>query len=91
MFGQATLFKFGWVVFTISTLLSGFATPSQHGNDLVAYRAVMGLGAAFLFTNSNALIVNDFAPFNQGECYFPATVALNAIAPFVYYDARVTT
>jgi MFS family permease len=33
--------------------------------DLVGYRVVMGLGAAVLFTNSMAIVADEFIPFGQ--------------------------
>ena len=65
LFGQAVCYSVGFAIFTLSSLLSGFATKEQEGTDLLGYRVVMGVGAAFLFTNSAAIITNSFAPFKQ--------------------------
>jgi MFS family permease len=65
MFGQAKLYNMGFIIFTISSLLSGFCTTENKGTDLIGYRVIMGLGAAFLFTNSGAILTDAFAPYNQ--------------------------
>jgi MFS family permease len=64
-FGKACLFKLGFILFTISALLAGLSKPKYNGNDLVGYRVVMGLGAAFLFTNSMSIVTVAFAPYGQ--------------------------
>jgi MFS family permease len=64
IFGQATLYKFGYIVFIIGCLGGGFAKKENKGMDLIAVRVVIGFGAAFLFTNSSAILTNAFAPYN---------------------------
>lgn len=64
VFGQAFLFKFGYATFIIGCLGGGFCTQEQKGMDLVAARVIIGFGAAFLFTNSSAILTNAFAKYN---------------------------
>jgi MFS family permease len=56
IFGQQLLFNFGFLFFTIASLLSGFSQKDLHGTDLIGYRCVLGLGGTFLFSNSVAII-----------------------------------
>ena len=53
--GRVKLYTSGFGVFTIGSLLTSLAvTPAQ----VIAFRAVQGLGSAILFTNSAAMIVD---------------------------------
>src|SRR5205823_4974627 len=53
--GRVKLYKVGFAVFTFgSALTSAAANPAQ----VIAFRAVQGLGAAILFSNSAAIIVD---------------------------------
>ncbi len=66
MYGRVKLYNMGFLIFTAGSILLYF-TPS--GGDLGAleiifFRIVQGLGAAFLFANSAAIITDAF-PFNE--------------------------
>jgi EmrB/QacA subfamily drug resistance transporter len=61
IFGRVRLFTFGFAVFTISSALCSL---SQSGLELVGFRMVQGLGAAFLFSNSTAILTDAF-PFEE--------------------------
>jgi EmrB/QacA subfamily drug resistance transporter len=53
--GRVKLYKVGFAVFTFGSALTSAATnPAQ----VIAFRAVQGLGAAILFSNSAAIIVD---------------------------------
>ena len=65
--GQATLYKFGYFVFVVSALGGGFSQRGNKGYDMLVARLFIGLGAAFLFTNSSAIITNAFAPYKPGR------------------------
>src|SRR5256884_6464709 len=53
--GRVTLYRGGLAVFTVGSLLTSLAVdPAQ----VIAFRAVQGLGSAILFTNSAAMIVD---------------------------------
>eukprot|EP01034_Spumella_vulgaris_P040418 gene40418-49989_t len=69
VFGQATLYKFGLFMFTLGSFIAGFADRKYKGEDLLGARVIIGFGAAFLFTNSSAILTNAFAPYNKvGLC-----------------------
>jgi MFS family permease len=65
IFGQAMMYRFGYLAFTVGCLVSGFAKMKNEGNDLLAGRVVTGFGAAFLFTNSSAILTGAFAPYGK--------------------------
>src|SRR3989475_1244176 len=53
--GRVKLYTSGFAVFTVGSLLTSLAVdPAQ----VIAFRAVQGLGSAILFTNSAAMIVD---------------------------------
>ena len=64
MFGKKKLYVSGYVVFTLGSLLCGFA-PSIYA--LIAFRAVQGLGAAFLTALSLAIITDTFPAEERGR------------------------
>jgi EmrB/QacA subfamily drug resistance transporter len=61
MFGRVRLFTLGFALFTAASALCSL---SQSGSQLVAFRMVQGLGAAFLFSNSSAIVTDAF-PFEE--------------------------
>ena len=63
--GPAVLYKLGLLTFVTASLGAGFARPEWHGQDLLAARVFIGVGAAFLFVNSAAILTDAFAPYNQ--------------------------
>eukprot|EP01034_Spumella_vulgaris_P028513 gene28513-35382_t len=65
IFGQANLYIFGMFVFTLGQLIGGLADKKYNGQDLLAARVISGFGAAFLLTNSSAILTNAFAPYNK--------------------------
>ncbi len=63
-FGRKGALQFGMVVFGLGSLLSAFAnSPSQ----LIATRAVMGIGGAFIMPSTLSLITNVFPPEERGR------------------------
>lgn len=78
MFGRKRLYNAGFAVFTLGSLLSGLSDPSFHGWDLVAYRMIMGLGAALLFTNSAAIVTDAFRKGRVGLGLGVNTIAFSA-------------
>ncbi|MDE2591224.1 MAG: MFS transporter, partial [Patescibacteria group bacterium] len=64
MFGRVKLYNFGLVLFTISSFLCSF---SQNGFELILLRMVQALGAAFLFSNSTAIITDAFQAGERGK------------------------
>src|SRR5579885_649554 len=55
MFGRVRLYNLGLVVFTISSLFCSFA---QSGTELILFRIFQAFGAAFLFSNSAAILTD---------------------------------
>jgi EmrB/QacA subfamily drug resistance transporter len=63
MFGRVKLYKIGFAIFTIGSALCSL---SQTGPELVAFRVFQGIGAAFLFSNSAAILTDAFPPSERG-------------------------
>ncbi len=63
IFGRRRMFLFGVVVFALSSLAIGFA-PSD--TVLVAFRAVQGIGAAFMMPATLSIITQAFPPEQRG-------------------------
>ena len=62
--GIRRLYKTGMVIFTVSSLLSGFATS---GYWLIVMRFLQGIGAAFSSTTGAAILVSAFLPQHRGR------------------------
>src|ERR687888_21249 len=58
MFGRVKLYNMGSALFTLG---SGLCSISQTGEQLILFRIIQALGAAFLFSNSAAIITDTFA------------------------------
>ena len=66
--GRARIYNLGFAVFTVGSILL-FLTPSSGATgawELVAFRLVQAVGAAFLFANSAALLTDAFPPAERG-------------------------
>jgi EmrB/QacA subfamily drug resistance transporter len=63
IFGRRTFFLFGVVVFGISSAAIGFA---PNDTTLVAFRAVQGIGAAFMMPATLSIITQAFPPHQRG-------------------------
>jgi len=61
MFGRVKLYNLGFALFTLG---SGLCSISQTGEQLIFFRVVQAIGAAFLFSNSAAIITDTF-PENE--------------------------
>lgn len=57
LFGRKHAYVGGFVVFALASLGAGFAAG---GSELIVWRIVQGIGAAFLFANSAALVTDAF-------------------------------
>jgi EmrB/QacA subfamily drug resistance transporter len=64
IFGRRRMFLFGVVVFAIASATIGFS-PSDGW--LVAWRAVQGIGAAFMMPATLSIITNAFPPQERGK------------------------
>ncbi len=77
IFGRTRLFNWGFVIFTIGSVLL-FITPNKGdlgALELIAFRLVQGLGAAFLFANSTAILTDAFPLRERGKA-----LGLNQVA-----------
>jgi EmrB/QacA subfamily drug resistance transporter len=57
LFGRKQAYVGGFVVFSLASLGAGFAADA---NVLILWRIIQGIGAAFLFANSAALVTDAF-------------------------------
>ncbi len=62
--GIKQVYKIGIVLFTVSSLLSGFAVS---GYWLIFFRFLQGIGAAFSSTTGAAILVSEFLPKHRGR------------------------
>src|SRR3954454_2244007 len=57
LFGRKRAYLGGFVVFALASLGAGFAA---NGTELILWRILQGIGGAFLFANSAALVTDAF-------------------------------
>jgi EmrB/QacA subfamily drug resistance transporter len=57
LFGRKQAYVAGFVAFAVASLGAGF---SANGTELIVWRIVQGIGGAFLFANSSALVTDAF-------------------------------
>ena len=69
MLGRVRLYNMGFAVFTIGSLLAAF-TPNQGSLgaiELIVFRIVQGVGGAFLWSNSAAIVTDAFPPNERAQ------------------------
>src|SRR5208283_675962 len=69
MYGRVRLFNLGFVIFTAGSLLCAI-TPSTGdlgATELIAFRIIQGIGGAFLFANSAAILTDAFPENERGK------------------------
>jgi MFS family permease len=68
MFGRVRMYNLGFAVFTIASILMSvtWMTGSSGAIWLIAIRIVQGIGAAFLFANSSAILTDAFPSEERG-------------------------
>ncbi len=69
IFGRVRLFNLGFVIFTAGSLLCAI-TPSTGdlgATELIAFRIIQGVGGAFLFANSAAILTDAFPENERGR------------------------
>lgn len=69
IFGRIRLFNFGFLIFTIGSILL-FLTPSTGTGgalELIIFRMIQAVGASFLFANSAAIITDSFPVSERGK------------------------
>jgi EmrB/QacA subfamily drug resistance transporter len=64
IFGRRRMFLFGMIVFAIASAAIGFA---PNDTALVAFRAVQGVGAAFMMPATLSIITQAFPPEQRGQ------------------------
>ncbi len=77
MFGRVRMYNLGFAVFTVASIL--LAVSWMHGAPaalwLIGWRIVQGIGGAFLFANSTAILTDAFPANQRGTA-----LGMNAIA-----------
>lgn len=76
-FGRVRLYNLGFAIFTLGSVLL-FFTPGTGTTgewELIIFRLVQGIGGAFLFANSAAILTDAFPPGERG-----LALGLNQIA-----------
>ena len=69
IYGRARVYNLGFAIFTVGSVLL-FLTPNMGTTgawELVGFRLVQAVGAAFLFANSAALLTDAFPPGERGK------------------------
>ncbi len=69
MFGRVKLYNMGFAIFTVGSILCSI-TPSlgdAGAIELIVFRMIQGVGAAFLFANSAAIITDAFPANERGK------------------------
>jgi EmrB/QacA subfamily drug resistance transporter len=64
MFGRVKLYNLGFALFTIG---SGLCCVSQTGEQLIVFRIIQAFGAAFIFSNSAAILSDSFPESERGK------------------------
>ena len=69
MYGRVRLFNLGFAIFTIGSLLCAAVpnTGTLGATELIAFRIIQGVGGAFLFANSAAILTDAFPPRERGK------------------------
>jgi EmrB/QacA subfamily drug resistance transporter len=73
--GRVRLYNMGFAIFTVGSLLSGLSITAE---ELLVFRLVQGVGAAFLFVNSVAIVTDAFSGGELGKGIGINQVAINA-------------
>ena len=79
LYGRKNVFQFAIVVFLLGSVLAGL---SQNMGELIAFRAVQGMGAGGLLTIALAIIGDVVSPRERGryQGYFGAVFGLSSVA-----------
>lgn len=75
MYGRVRMYNLGFVIFTVGSLLCGLALNDL---EIIAFRVLQGLGGAFIFANSGAIIADTFPPAERGRAYGYSGVGFSA-------------
>jgi EmrB/QacA subfamily drug resistance transporter len=69
MFGRVRLYNLGFAIFTVGSVLCSI-TPNKGSTgaiELIVFRIIQGIGGAFLFANSAAIITDAFPSNERGK------------------------
>lgn len=69
MFGRVRLYNLGFAIFTVGSVLCSI-TPNKGSTgaiELILFRMIQGVGGAFLFANSAAIITDAFPSNERGK------------------------
>jgi EmrB/QacA subfamily drug resistance transporter len=75
MKGRKRLYNAGFAVFVVGSALCGFAAD---GWQLIAFRALQGVGGAMLIANSFAILSDAFPPTERGRAFGINTIVWGA-------------
>ncbi|MFA4860647.1 MFS transporter [Methanoregula sp.] len=77
IYGRVRLYNIGFLIFTIGSILL-FLTPDTGDAgaiELIVFRLIQAVGAAFIFSNSAAILTDAFPPDERGKA-----LGLNQVA-----------
>ena len=77
IYGRVRLYNLGFAIYTVGSLML-FLTPNTGvlgATELIAFRVVQGIGAAFIFSNSAAILTDAFPQNERGKA-----LGLNQVA-----------
>ncbi len=80
IYGRVRLYNFGFAIFAVGSILL-YVTPNTGtlgASELIAFRIIQAVGAAFLFSNSAAIITDAFPAYERGKA-----LGINQIAALV--------
>ena len=69
IYGRVKMYNLGFAIFTVGSVL-GYLTPNSGDAgalELIVFRIVQGVGAAFLFANGAAIITDAFPESERGQ------------------------
>ncbi len=64
--GRRKIFEWGVLIFSLSTILSGFAPT---GTVIIVLRIISGLGSAMMFGTSMAILTSSFPPAQRAKAF----------------------
>ena len=69
MFGRVRLYNLGFAIFTVGSVMLSLTpnTGDTGALELIIFRLVQGVGAAFIFSNSVAIITDAFPENERGK------------------------
>ena len=78
MYGRVRMYNLGFAIFTVFSILLSitFTTGASAAIWIIVMRAGQGLGGAFLFANSSAILTDAFPPDERGKAMGINGVAL---------------